>query len=319
MEVNGYSRSVLGGILNMAQEMLTSLKPLLKRDDGLPFTGLLFMDAKNEDVLTIKAALARSKVPSFDGSLMLGSLLSEMEFITQASIVADAVDLLVTSFHSHDNLGQGSRLANAVASNIDLPSINFSDEVYSSLGAIAELLGLVQALGTLDGKRVAISWGFGNHFHSPNVAHSLHLFLALLGIDQKMVAPSRFHLQNRVRHQASSIAKSYGAEIVHAQDFEGSFDDVDAVFVMNWGSLAEFQHPERNAEHAREFRDWYFTTERIPTKCKVCFYPPVQLDLIADNSIVTSNVKHNRTWLTRRIAAMNATMAEVLTNSRTFL
>ena len=81
-----------------------------------------------------------------------------------------------------------------------------------------------------------------------------------------------FNVLNRVIKKASNLSTNSSIEETH--EFKGSFEDVDAVFALNWCCLEQFNHPDRNAEIASAYRHWFFSDENLPKRCLFTTQPP---------------------------------------------
>ncbi|MEE9353518.1 MAG: hypothetical protein V3U94_03765, partial [Candidatus Thorarchaeota archaeon] len=130
-----------------------------------------------------------------------------------------------------------------------------------------------------------------------------------------VAAPPGFSLVRRAVREARKRAKTTSVVIEEIDSFEGAFEDADAVFALNWGRLDNFNHPERNAEDASQFKDWFLTGNMLPKSCLFTTEPPVQDDLIAGGELLQSNRNVTSTWLSRRVAVLAASILHVIQNS----
>jgi ornithine carbamoyltransferase len=198
-----------------------------------------------------------------------------------------AVDVLLTTFIDTDTFGAGQRLVQQLSQSSTSPFINLADYIYAPQSALAVTTALWEHLGGLKGKRIAVSWGFGSTHDLPSPAHSLCLMGASLGADIRVVCPREFPLLSRVIRETQARAKTTEATFEERHDFD-SFDDVDAVFAMNWCRLDDFNRPERNSEYASKYRDWHFTNEVLSPESLFIANPPVQTDLLATRALLDS-------------------------------
>ena len=172
---------------------------------------------------------------------------------------------------------------------------------------------IVQVSG--NGRRIVICWGFGSRFVLPRTAHSLVILGAMLGAEMRVAAPPRFSLVRRAVREARRRVKTTSVVIEEADSFEGAFEDADAVFALNWGRLDNFNHPERNAEDASQFKDWFLTGNMLPKNCLFATKPPVQDNFIAGGGLLQNNRNVTPTWLSRRVAVLAASILHVLQKS----
>ena len=316
---NRYSSTVIESVIRTASSLLDSWE-IDTRGLQIPrMVGGLFVNPVSTDVVAIQSGLGRMKIPYVDLSQFLDGPLSRVEFNHQFRLAENAVDMVITSFHDSECFGNGRHILERVSEDAIRPIINYADDVFSPQGALAEILGLHRALDSLRSKKIAVSWVFGNRFASPNIAHSLVRMLPLLQADVKVVAPPKFPLLNRVRHEADALASERDTSIEYATEFEGAFKDVDAVFALNWGGLDNFQRPAKNVEDADGFRDWYFTEDTTPRQTPTLFVPPAQVELSASEGVFSRNLRYNHTWLSRRVAALMGTIMHLSGNSDTWL
>ena len=98
-------------------------------------------------------------------------------------------------------------------------------------------------------------------------------------------------------------------------EFQGSLKDADAVFALNWLRLDDFNHPERNQTHAKEFKDWFVDEDTISEQCIFSSVPPVQSGLLASREIVGSNRNIAPVWLKHRTVVLAATIAHMVQSS----
>ncbi len=313
-----YSTEIINSIIRKASSLLESWQVDTRNYEIPKVIGTLLLNADRADILTVKIALARLGISYVDLSGMIEGSLSRMELSNQICLSENAVDMLITSFHDLENFGNGRSITEEAAKEASRSMISYSDDIYSFQGALGEILGLQGALNSLREKRIAISWIFGSQFSSPNTPHSLLMMLPCFGADLKVVAPPPFSLLNRTRHEADQIATEKGTNIEYISDFNEVSQEVDAILALNWGSLENFQRPERNSVDAVEFRDWYLTQEDIPKDLPVLFVPPVQLDLSTSTEVLSTNLRYNDNWLSRRVAVLMATILYLAEDPKTW-
>jgi ornithine carbamoyltransferase len=316
---NRYTSVVIDSVIRIASSLLDSWD-IDARGLNLPrMVGTLFINPISEDLVAIQSALGRMKIPHVDLSTFLSRSLSRAEFDHQFRTAENAVDMLITSFYDSECFGNGRRLLERASTEATRSIVNYADDVLSPQGALAEILGLHRALGSLRGKKIAVSWVFGNRFASPNIAHSLLQMLPLVQADIRVVAPAQFPLLNRIRHEADTLASERKTSIEYTTEFHGAFNDVDAIFALNWGGLDNFQRPARNTEDAAEYRDWYFVDDTAPEHTPTLFVPPAQVELSMSDGVLSSNFRYSHTWLSRRVAALMGTIIYLAGSSDTWL
>jgi len=130
-----------------------------------------------------------------------------------------------------------------MASSVDVPVINLLSDVAHPCQALADLLTMREAMGALEGRRLAYV-GDGN-----NVAASLAFAAALSGFEFVIASPSGYELDTDVVERARNL----GGTIDLAADPYDAVRDADAVYTDVWTSMGQ----EEEAEiRRRAFAGW---------------------------------------------------------------
>ena len=98
-------------------------------------------------------------------------------------------------------------------------------------------------------------------------------------------------------------------------EFEGALKDADAVFALNWFRLDDFNHPERNSHHAKEFKDWFIDETAISENCVFSTVPPTQSGLLASKKVLASDRNITPSWLKHRVSSLAATIDHMVESS----
>ncbi|HEY7307036.1 MAG TPA: ornithine carbamoyltransferase [Bryobacteraceae bacterium] len=126
-----------------------------------------------------------------------------------------------------------------------LPVVNALTDLYHPCQALADMLTLKEYFGRLRGLKLAYV-GDGN-----NVAHSLLLCCARLGIHCTVATPAGYEPDTRVVKQAKELAKQSGSEIDVTNDADTAVDSSHAVYTDVWASMGqEAEAAERNGRFA---------------------------------------------------------------------
>lgn len=142
----------------------------------------------------------------------------------------DAIVARTFSQHTIDRLAEWSRV----------PVINALSDLYHPCQALADIFTLREQFGRLKGLKLAYI-GDGN-----NVAHSLLLGCARLGIDISVATPNGYEPQFAIVEQASKFAESTGAKIELTGNPLDAVGAANAVYTDVWTSMGqEAQAAER--------------------------------------------------------------------------
>jgi ornithine carbamoyltransferase len=98
-------------------------------------------------------------------------------------------------------------------------------------------------------------------------------------------------------------------------EFEGALKDADAVFALNWFRLDDFNHPERNPDHAKEFKDWFVDESALSEDCIFSTVPPAQSGLLASKKVLASDRNITQFWLKHRVISLAATISHMVESS----
>ncbi|MBV9084190.1 MAG: ornithine carbamoyltransferase [Acidobacteriaceae bacterium] len=122
-----------------------------------------------------------------------------------------------------------------------LPVVNALSDLYHPCQALADMLTLREQFGRLRGLQLAFV-GDGN-----NVAHSLLLNCAGLGIHLTVATPGGYEPKGEIVASAERLAKLSGAEITITNDAPAAVAGANAVYTDVWASMGqESQADERN-------------------------------------------------------------------------
>ncbi len=265
-----------------------------------PTTGLMLHDSPDYEREIATLFAAKSNWNLVELNLNLGESIDEI--LSRIEMVTSPLDMLLTSVIDYHTFGAGRELTEKIAKHSNSPLVNIRDDIYGNLPGLSVLLAIKRRLGSLKGKRIAVSWAFGSQFVLPSTANTLVLSAAMVGADVKIVAPDKFPLMRRIVREAGEYSN------VEAVDgFEGAFQGVDAVIPINWCRIDDFMHPERNREHALEYRDWFLTESNIDDSTVVVTEPPIQYELSMSREIAVSNRNLTHDWYNLRISTLAAT------------
>ena len=120
-----------------------------------------------------------------------------------------------------------------------LPVVNALSDLYHPCQALADMLTLKEHYGKLRGLKLAYV-GDGN-----NVAHSLLLCAARLGIHMSIATPAGYGPQERILEQAKDFAPESGAELETLHDPVQAVKLANAVYTDVWASMGQEAEAEK--------------------------------------------------------------------------
>jgi len=274
--------------------------------------GTMFHNAASREFQVCGLAGARLGVPVVDLSWKSVESKETSALLDEVRLASYAVDLLLTAYSSSETFGEGRKLTEKLPTFSNVPLINLHDDIYNWQTALSHVFGFQNRIGNLSGKQVVVSWGFGSNFANPSIAHSIMVTSALVGANVRVVAPPDFPTLGRVRKEASTSAVT----VEETSDFGNAFKDADAVYVLNWFRLNDFNHPERNTKQASKYKDWYLTEDLLPDSCVLSTDPYIQSDITISSELLQDPRCINSSWLSSRAQILAATIDHVLRESK---
>lgn len=303
-------------ILKVAQEIETNGFSKVAKGLRNPFIlGTMFHNAESREAHICELTGARLGVPVVDLSWRDVESKETSVLLDELRMAESSVDLLLTAFASKETFGEGRKLTTKFPRSPKSPIVSLHDDIYNWQTALSHLSGFYNRIGNLSGKQIVVSWGFGSDFASPAVAHGLIMTSALAGANVRVVEPPDFPTLNRVRKEA---AESSGS-VEMTSDFANAFSDADAVYVLNWFRLDDFNHPERNVNYVSKYKDWYLTENLLPESYILSTDPSIQSGLSISSELLQDPRCINTSWLSRRVQTLAATIHYVLRYERSLI
>jgi ornithine carbamoyltransferase len=139
----------------------------------------------------------------------------------------------------------------SLADHSGVPVINALSDLEHPCQALADMLTILEKKGSFSNLILAYI-GDGN-----NVAHSLILAAAQLGVNFRIASPSGYEIKNEVRRLAENFAMVAGGTISASADPLKAAENVDILYTDVWTSMGQ----ENEAEERRKI----FSKYRIDT------------------------------------------------------
>jgi ornithine carbamoyltransferase len=133
-----------------------------------------------------------------------------------------------------------------------VPVINALSDLWHPCQALADVQTLRERFGSVRGMKLAFV-GDGN-----NVANSLMLCCARLGMDFAIASPAKYQAEKEIVTQAQAIAEQYGSRISITQDPSEAVRGAHAVYTDVWASMGE---EDEAAERRTAFADYQIDDE----------------------------------------------------------
>ena len=143
-----------------------------------------------------------------------------------AAVLSRYVHAIVIRTFGQDRIAE-------LAANASVPVVNALTDLEHPCQALADLQTLRGAWGGLEGRTLTYV-GDGN-----NVAHSLLLAGAKVGMHVRVAHPEGFAPAGEIMDRARDHAASSGAEVSATTDVEAAVDGADALYTDVWASMGQ--------------------------------------------------------------------------------
>jgi ornithine carbamoyltransferase len=136
----------------------------------------------------------------------------------------------------------------------DVPIINGLTDDYHPCQVLADLLTVQEKFGNLKGRKLTYV-GDGN-----NMAHSLMLGCAMMGMDVTIASPSGYQPQPEITQKAQELGAVSGATVLISDDVKSAVKNASAVYTDVWASMGQ----EAEAEARKKvFKDYQINAENM--------------------------------------------------------
>ncbi len=229
LSVTDLSAKEIWQVLDMAKKLKNELKNKGKNK-------ALLMD--KQMVMLFERPSLRTKL-SFDiGFNQLGGHtiyfgsgevgLGTRESVSDVSkVISSMANLIVARVFYH-------RVLKELAKSSKVPVINALSDLEHPCQALADFMTIWEVKGKLEGLTLAYV-GDGEN----NVAHSLVLGCAILGINFKCSSPKGYWMRQEIVKKAKKLAKLTGATILETEDPKDGVKDSDIVYTDTWVSMGD--------------------------------------------------------------------------------
>jgi len=124
-----------------------------------------------------------------------------------------------------------------------VPLINMESAMAHPLQALADLMTLRETLGSLPGRRLAITWTHSSMPASAAVVHSLILASLRAGLEVQVAHPSGYELDDQVLTEAMRLAESRKVSFRTGLPARDAVQGAHVVYARSWQSLEDYGNP----------------------------------------------------------------------------
>ena len=162
-------------------------------------------------------------------------------------VLSGYLDGIMIRANSHE-------MVKELAEHASIPVINGLTDIFHPCQALADLETIAENKGELKGLKVAYV-GDGN-----NVAHSLVIACAHVGMDVAVATPVGYECDPAIIAKARDIALVNGSEILVTTNPVEAVKDADAVYADVWTSMGQ---EEETQQRLKDFKDYQINDELV--------------------------------------------------------
>ena len=216
-------------------------------DLGGKTLGLIFSKASTRTRVSFSVAMARLGGQTIDLNPQVSQVGRGEPVADTARVLSRYVDALAIRTFAQEELEEYAHWAT-------IPVINALTDLEHPCQALADYLTLQEAFGAVEGLTLSYV-GDGN-----NVAHSLMLCGALLGVNVRIGCPVGFEPDAAVLEQSRRLAAARGSEVVVLHEPVAAVRGAHALYTDVWASMGQ---EEEKAERQRAFAGWCLNEELV--------------------------------------------------------
>jgi ornithine carbamoyltransferase len=240
-DLNGEQTQAL---LQLASDLKAGRSPV---DLGGKTLGLIFSKASTRTRVSFTVAMARLGGQTIDLNPQVSQVGRGEPVADTARVLSRYVDALAIRTFAQDELEEYAHWAT-------IPVINALTDLEHPCQALADYLTLQEAFGAVEGLTLSYV-GDGN-----NVAHSLMLCGALLGVNVRIGCPVGFEPNSAVLEQSRRLAAARGSEVAVLHEPVAAVRGAHALYTDVWASMGQ---EEEKAERQRAFAGWCLNEELV--------------------------------------------------------
>jgi ornithine carbamoyltransferase len=147
-------------------------------------------------------------------------------------VLSGYLDGIMIRANSHE-------MVKELAENATIPVINGLTDLYHPCQALADLQTIYELKGSFEGLKVAYI-GDGN-----NVAHSLVIACAHVGIDVVVASPKGYECDTQIIEKAKAVAATNGCTVTLVQDPVLAAKNADVIYADVWTSMGQEEETQQ--------------------------------------------------------------------------
>ncbi|MEM1381193.1 MAG: N-acetylornithine carbamoyltransferase [Pseudomonadota bacterium] len=198
------------------------------------------------------------------GAIMTGE--AEEHVAEAARVLSRYVDLIaIRAFPKFENwkVEREDPLLNGFAKHATVPIINMETIVHPCQ-ELAMLMALQDRHGSLEGKKLCLTWTFHPKPLNTAVANSALLAATKMGMDVTLLCPSKeYHLDPIFMEAGERFAQENGRSLTVTHNIAHAYEGADAVYAKSWGRLDQIGDPMEHRMTPEAYRHFIVNEEKM--------------------------------------------------------
>ncbi|WP_080875516.1 ornithine carbamoyltransferase [Oceanobacillus timonensis] len=215
--------------------------------------GIIFEPLKGKTLgMIFEKSSTRTRVSFEAGIYQLGGLgiflnsndiqLGRGETIADtAQVLSGYLDGIMIRTYNQDDVEE-------LAKHASIPVINGLTDLYHPCQVLADLQTIKEVKGVLKGQKI-VYIGDGN-----NMAHSLMIGAAKMGMHIVIVTPDNYKTEEQITETAKQFASEHGATIEWSNDPAEAVKDADVVYTDVWASMGQEAEQTQREQAFQKFQ-----------------------------------------------------------------
>ena len=216
-------------------------------------------------------------------------------------VLSGYLDGIMIRANSHD-------MVKELAENASIPVINGLTDLYHPCQALADIQTIYELKGKFDGLKVAYI-GDGN-----NVAHSLVIACAHVGMDIVVASPKGYECDAQIINQAKAIAATNGCTVTLVENPVLAVKNADVIYADVWTSMGQ---EEETAQRLKDFTGYQINDDLVAHAKKDYVFLhclPAHREEEVSTSVIDGPNSHIYAQAENRLHAQKAVLVSLLGN-----
>ena len=193
-----------------------------------------------------------------------------------------------------------------LAEHASIPVINGLTDLLHPCQALADFYTIYEREKSLDGVKLAY---VGD---STNVANSLMVNAAVLGIDISVASPNKYKPSDDILLKSQEIAKDSGSDIIITTDIDEAVNNANYIYTDVWVSMGQEKQASRRKKTLSKYRITWKVLEKCAPGCMVMHCLPAHRGEEIDAEVLDSYRSIVFDQAENRMHVQNAVMCSLM-------